>query len=221
MKKLFYLTSLCLSASLLVFTGCDDDDPPPAENEEEVIDLVRLSFTEAGSTTPIVVAATDDDGEGPNDFVPEVINLKENTTYTLRIEVRNEEEGENVTEEIQNEATAHQFFFAWTGQIFTQPTGLGNYADDGGLGPFGNVNGLVQYTDDELDYQSEPDDDGVAPRDNVPVGLETVWETASATTEAEIFRVVLKHQPGVKTATTNSNDGDTDIDIPFTINITQ
>lgn len=222
MKKVNYFLSLCSLLGLaLLFSCSDDDDPPPAENEEEVIDLVRLTFSSTNPGSPdVVVEASDEDGEGPEDFKLDVINLSANEVYNLSIEVRNTEEGENITEEIEREATAHQFFFAWTGQIFVNPTGLGNYANDGqGQGPYGNVGGTIGYDDFETDYQSEPDEDGVAPRGDVRVGLATIWETGDASTTTYQFRVVLMHQPGEKTATTNSNTGDPDVDLTFDINI--
>ena len=226
MKKLYYLISLLLLASALVFTGCDDDDDPPAENEEEIINFMRLTFTPAGGgpDDAVTFEALDSDADGPLDYEAATINLLADTTYILTIEVENTIEGKDVTEEIQNEATAHQFFFAWTGQIFDEPNGFGNFADDGfEEGPYGSVNGMVNYDDEETDYQTEADDDDVLPRDGVPVGLRTIWVTGSTTTAAEQFRVALKHQPGIKTANTNSNSGGalSDIDVTFPINIVQ
>lgn len=226
MKKLYYLISLLLLASALVFTGCDDDDDPPAENEEEIIDFVRLTFMPAGGGPgdAVSVEALDSDADGPLDFQIPTINLLPDTTYTLTIEAESRVEGKDITEEIQDEATAHQFFFAWTGQIFDEPNGFGNFADDGeNDGPYGSVNGMVNYDDEETEYQDEPDDDGVEPRAGVPVGLRTIWQTGSVTTQAQEFRVVLRHQPGIKMADTNSNTAGsgTDIDITYPINIVQ
>ncbi|TRX61405.1 hypothetical protein FNH22_04945 [Fulvivirga sp. M361] len=221
MKHINYFLSLLSLLSLATLFSCSDDDPPSAENEEEIIDLVKLTFTPAGTGTPIVVEAKDDDGEGPGDFELDPINLAAGVIYTLTIEVRNEEEGEDITEEIKGEATAHQFFFAWTGQIFENPNGLGNYADDGqSQGPYGNEGGSVLYADEETDLQFEPDEDGVVPRDNVPVGLTTTWETIETPPmDAQQFRVVLLHQPGLKTATSDSSIGDPDVDLTFSITI--
>ncbi|MBV6646441.1 MAG: hypothetical protein KI790_13380 [Cyclobacteriaceae bacterium] len=204
----------------MLFVSCSDDDDPPKENEEEVITDVTLTFTPAGGGSPLTFTATDPDGEGVQDIRPDGdIALAPNTTYTLNITLFNDIEVEDVTEEIQNEATAHQFFFAWTGDIFENPTGSGNYGDDGlSQGPYGGFSGTVIYADVETDYQTEPDDDGVSPRD-LPVGLETTWMTGDATTDDEQFRVVLKHQPAEKNANSNSNTGEVDVSLIWDIQI--
>lgn len=220
MKNFNYFLSLCALLGLTLLFSCDDDDePPPAENEEEVIDQVILTFTPTNSSlSPVVVRATDDDGEGPGDFEFEVINLAANEEYELDIEVRNIEEGENITEEIELEGSAHMFFFAWTGDIFANPTGTGNFADDGGMGIFGVAGGTIEYDDFETDHQTMPVD-GIAPRGDVPVGLDTDWTTGDATTSVQRFRVVLMHQPGEKPEDPDSSIGEPDVDLTFDINI--
>ena len=211
--KWFYLVLV----ATVCFVGCSDDDPPPPENPEEEITMVTLTFSPDGGGADLVFVAEDPDGEGPMDLEPEgTIDLAIGTNYTLSIRVENEEE--NVTEEIEGEATAHQFFFAWTGDLFSDPTGQGNVIADGTTRPSGAVDGDINYGDVETDYQTEPDDDGVAPRNNLPVGLSTSWATAATGATGE-YRVLLKHQPGEKDDTSNSNTGDTDVDIVWDIEI--
>jgi hypothetical protein len=54
---------------------------------------------------------------------------------------------------------------------------------------------------------------------DLPVGLQTIWATA-ATPSSGKFRVILKHQPDqLKTSTSDSNTGETDLDISFDINV--
>ncbi len=48
---------------------------------------------------------------------------------------------------------------------------------------------------------------------NRPIGLETVATTAAASTGA--VRIVLKHQPGLKSASSTIETGETDVDITF------
>lgn len=192
--KNYLLFGLIVSAAFV--SSCGDDDAPPAENEEEVIDLVRLTFTPQGGGTAIVVDATDPDGEGAADFVLENIDLNTSTTYTLALELQNTEEGENITEEIEEEDDEHMFFFSFTTDIFSDPAGNGNIdsrADD------------VNYNDQDANGQ--------------PVGLSTSWTTSDVASSSGDFRVVLKHQPGIKTATSTAGDGESDIDLTFTINI--
>lgn len=216
MNKLLSILGL---STLLLFANCGDDDVPPAENDEEVIDRVTLTFTPTGGT-PLEFVAVDPDGEGVNGFDIPTIALDENTVYILTMSLENTATLEDITEEIQEEATAHQFFFSWTGSLFESPTGLGNYADDGaGVGPYGADGGNVNYDDNETDYQTEADEDGVSPRADFPVGLQTIWETGAASTVQESFRVVLKHQPGQKVLGVSSNIGSTDLDLTFPLEV--
>ncbi len=53
--------------------------------------------------------------------------------------------------------------------------------------------------------------------DNNPVGLINTALTGAAGTGT--LRVVLKHQPDIKSATTTINDGETDIDVTFNLRV--
>ena len=192
--KNYLLVGLMVTGGL--FTSCGDDDAPAAENEEEVIDLVTLTFTPQGGGPAVVAIAKDPDGEGTSDFETQVINLAINTTYDLAIKVENSEEGENITEEIEEEDEEHMFFFAFTNNIFSDPAGNGN----------------VDNRTDDVNY-SDQDADGN------PVGLSTSWTTSGTVSSDGTFQVILKHQPDIKSATSSSSDGETDIDITWTINI--
>ncbi len=176
-------------------TIMDDVNAPECENEEEEIDQVTLTFTPTDGGDPIVSVATDPDGPGPMDleFGPP-ISLLENTEYELSIKLENTTDGEDITAEIEEEAEEHQFFFAWTGDIFSDPTGDGN----------------IDLASDPINY-NDFDDNGL------PVGLSTDWTTNIAMSSGT-FRVVLKHQPDIKTATSTSEDGGTDIDITWDVN---
>ena len=196
-KKPFnFLMILLLSGASLV-TACKDDEVPipPAENEEEIITDVKLIFTSSQSDAPIVVTATDPDGEGPQDLqTNQDIVLAANTIYTLNIELENSVAGEDITKEIQEEADEHLFFFGWTNNLFSNPEGDGN---------IDNRSDPVDYTDSDAD--------------KLPVGLSTTWTTGEASTGT--FRVVLKHQPDVKSETSTVQDGETDLDISWNITI--
>ena len=187
------LTGLLASGVLL--SSCGDDDVPVAENEEEIIDLVTLTFTPSGGGTAIVAKAEDPDGEGDLNFVLDDIALSTSTTYTLAITLENTEEGEDITQEIATEADEHMFFFGFTTDIFSNPAGNGN----------------VDSRIDDVNYE---DSDG----DN-PIGLSTTWTTSSSSSTDGEFQVILKHQPEIKSATSTSSDGESDIDITWTINI--
>ena len=196
MKKSILFLSALMMGSILLYS-CEDDDVPPEENEEEVITDVTLTFTPDGGGDAITALAEDPDGEGPDDLeVLGPIELAANTTYTLTIDLLNDIEGESITEEVEEEDEEHMFFFGWTDGIFSDPAG------DGNIGA-GNRADAVNYVD--------TDDDGN------PLGLETTWTTGDAATGT--FRVILKHQPDIKTDTSDSTDGETDTDLTWDITI--
>jgi len=194
MKKTISLLLVVLVATSTL-TNCGDNDVPGRENEEEIIDRVMLVFVPDEGET-VFATAFDEDGEGPNDFEIDDIVLAPNTTYTLSIEVDNTIDGEDITTEIEEEADEHMFFFAFTNGIFTSPVGNGN---------FDTRSDVMNYLDEDSNQ--------------LPLGLETSWTTGSATTGGT-FRVVLKHQPNAKSTSSTAADGETDIDITWTLNIT-
>ncbi|MEM9835613.1 MAG: T9SS type A sorting domain-containing protein [Bacteroidota bacterium] len=174
----------------------EDPDAPPCENEEEIITDVTLTFTPNDGGAPVVASAQDPDGEGPLDLtIMNSIDLLDEVTYTLTIELFNSIEMEDITEEIREEDDEHQFFFEFTEGIFSDPTGDGN-ADN---------------RDDPINYVDFDEN-------SLPVGLTTTWTAAEVVTTGD-FRIVLKHQPGVKDGESTINDGGTDIDLTFDVNV--
>jgi len=186
--------------SLAVLTSCDDTDDPAKEDTPELITKATLTFTPSGGGTTVTATATDPDGTGIQDIaIDGPINLADNTSYTLTIQLINElaDPGEaeyNITEEVEEEGDEHMFFFSWTNNVFSDPAGNGN----------------IDNRSDDVNYNDEDDNDR-------PIGLETSWTTSTASSGK--FRVVLKHQPELKTATSGSDTGETDIDIEFDINV--
>ncbi|MFA0963977.1 hypothetical protein AB9P05_19375 [Roseivirga sp. BDSF3-8] len=179
----------------MAFTSCGDDDAPDAENPEEIITGVTLTFTPTGGGSDLVFTATDPDGEGPEDLaVSGPIQLSLNTTYELSIGMEGLD-GEDIGAEVAEEDEEHQLFFSWTDGLFSSPAGNGN----------------IDNADDDVDYL---DVDG----NGLPVGLLTEWST-SATQGAGTFRVILKHQPDIKSATSTSSDGETDVDLTWVLQV--
>ncbi|NME68543.1 GTP cyclohydrolase [Flammeovirga aprica] len=192
---------VALLASGCLFTSCDKDEVvPEEENELEVITDVKLVFTNTADGTDVVTAtAQDPDGPGLKDLeIKDAINLGVGKTYLLTYEIMNnlEEPGEDIGEEIAGEADEHQFFFGFTNNAFSNPEGNGN----------------IDNASDAINYKDEDNNRN-------PVGLTTEWTTSATAVSAGEFRVVLKHQPGVKTSTSGFNDGDTDFDLKFVLNI--
>ena len=198
MKNIFKLNYLLFAVlTLFIFTACEEDDAAPEEeHEEEVITDVKLIFTPASGSV-VTARAQDPDGEGVQELqVLDAINLAQGTTYILTFEIMNnlETPGEDIGEEIAEEDDEHQIFFAFTDGAFSNPTGNGN----------------IDNASDPINYN---DSDG----NGNPVGLNTSWTTAGASTGT--FTVRLQHQPDVKTATSGANDGDTDFELQFVLNI--
>ncbi|HEY4656202.1 MAG TPA: hypothetical protein VIH22_16905 [Cyclobacteriaceae bacterium] len=179
--------------------GCDDDDPGK-EDTPELITKATLTFTPSGGGSLIVATATDPDGEGVLDIeVDGPINLAPNTSYNLAIALINEltdptDPEYNITSEVEEEGDEHMFFFGWTNDVFSDPAGNGN----------------IDNRDDDVNYEDE-DVNGL------PLGLETSWTTGAVSSGT--FRIVLKHQPDLKSASSTSSTGESDLDIGFTINI--
>lgn len=204
MKKVNHFKKYCLYTLLatgLLFTGCDkDDDAPEPENPNEVITDVKLIFTNDTDATDVVTAsAKDPDGVGVEKLaILGKINLDTSKSYTLTLEIENnlDSPGEDVTEEIKKEDDEHQFFFSFSNDAFSNPTGNGN----------------IDNAADSLKYN---DKDG----NGNPIGLSTAWTTGNNTLKGGTFTIRLQHQPKMKTATSGATDGDTDFELKFVLNI--
>ncbi len=194
----FALSFMILGATILF--SCSDDDPIK-EDTPEMITRVTLTFTPVGQGEAVVVAAIDPDGEGVQDLETDgPIILQANTPYTLSIELTNDlvddasAEGYNITDEISDEGDEHMFFFGWTNNVFSDPAGDGN----------------IDNRDDDVRYEDE-DENGL------PIGLVTAWHTGDAA--QGMFRVVLKHQPDLKSPNSGASSGETDVDVTFEIEV--
>ncbi|MBN2867926.1 MAG: type 1 periplasmic binding fold superfamily protein [Flavobacteriaceae bacterium] len=123
MKTLKHLSYLLIAS--LIFVSCSDDDDnnniPEPVNEEEVITTITATLTPAGGGTAIILQSQDLDGDGPNAPVVTVSgNLAANTTYSGSLDLLNETESPagSITEEIEEEALEHQFFFDVSNNLF-------------------------------------------------------------------------------------------------------
>ncbi len=190
--------------SITVLSGCDTNDPQK-EDVPELITKVTLTFTPT-TGAPVVVTATDPDGEGIQSIkVDGPINLTKGTSYVLGITLINglaqpTDEGYDITKEVEEEGDEHMFFFSWTGDAFAHPKGNGN----------------IDARTDEVDYSGG---DGAKDANGLPLGLRTSWRAADIGTTGASFRVLLKHQPGLKTSVSGSDAGETDLDVTFGLNV--
>lgn len=130
------LLTLLLLSSTFFYTSCTSEDPEE-ENEEELITDVTLKFTEVNTAgeaigTPFSVKAIDNQGLGLGTTPTiETIALVKGKRYLLEIELFNSIENEDVTEEIEEEADEHQFYFLGTAFVGSAPLTY-TYADAGG-----------------------------------------------------------------------------------------
>lgn len=201
MKMINLKFYLFLFLSLGLLASCsDDDDTPAPEEDEEVISRVELTFTPTGGGDAVTATWFDADGEGTGAPAIDDIELVEGVEYDLSLILTNTlaDPDEDITAEIEEEDDEHMFFFEFTNNIFADPTGNGNIDNRGDA---------VNYNDTDSNGN--------------PVGLSTTWTAGGHTDAAGIFRVVLKHQPDIKSATSTVNDGGTDLDITFPINIVE
>ena len=192
-KNSFFLLA-GLTCGTFLLSSCGDDEPE-AENVEEIITDATLTFTPEGGGAQVTATAVDPDGEGVQGLqVSGPIQLAANTTYTLTIDLVNGLENESISEEVEEEADEHMLFFGFSNNLFLDPLGNGN----------------VDNRSDDVNYND-------ADSNNLPLGLETSWTTGD--TGSGTFRVILKHQPDIKTVTSSSEDGESDMDITWTLNI--
>jgi hypothetical protein len=196
--------ALSIASIFLLFAGCKENDPTK-EDVPELITKVTLTFTPTTGGAPIIATATDPDGEGVQNISTDgPINLPVGT-YTMQLDLINGLADPNssdyhVTTEVAKEGDEHQFFFSWTNNAFSDPSGNGN----------------IDGRNDPLNYTG-----GTNSRDanGRPLGITTTWTTAGNATAGATFRVLLKHQPGLKSDTSDSSTGETDLDVSFTLNV--
>ena len=183
-----------------LITSCSNEDPVK-QDVPEFISSVKLIFVPVGVGGVITATATDPDGLGSADIeVTGPIQLAKNVSYTLTFEILNNlaspsDPEYDIDSEIEKEGDEHQFFFAWTNNVFSNPTGNGN---------IDNRSDLVNYNDEDVN--------------GLPIGLSTVW-TATEVTSTGKFSLLLKHQPDLKSSTSTSSDGETDITLTFDITV--
>jgi len=197
MKIQDLLLNALIVLTLILSAGCEADDPIK-EDAPELITNVTLTFTPA-TGSPVVAMATDPDGEGVQNLETDgPVRLKPQMTYILEIQLLNAlvnpgDDGYDISSEVRKEADEHMFFFGWSGSIFSDPAGDGN----------------IDSRSDEVNYRDED-------VNKLPVGLTTQWTTVPAPASGKL-NIILKHQPEVKSATSSSDVGETDLDVEFDV----
>lgn len=176
---------------LLIWWGCEDDPTSPDPgNEQELITKVVLTLTESGSGS--TVTATYSDPDGPGGAAPTVgaLTLKAGSTYAATVQLFDETKNPvaNLTEEVEEEADEHQFFYT----------------------PQGELAGRLAVTVTDKDSKNLP----VGLKFNVVVSSGPPV-TGSVTNS---LNVVLSHFDNVtKNGTDRSDESDVDINVPVNI----
>lgn len=111
-----FIQAFFLFSILFLVASCDKDDDVEIPNEEELITTVNFTLTPTDGGDAVSLSFVDLDGDGGNDATITGGTLMANTSYTGSIELLNESESpaENITEEVEEEAEEHQFFFEST-----------------------------------------------------------------------------------------------------------
>ena len=197
-KTLKWVSSITFNVIIVLiifsFSNCKTEEPEK-ENVEEAITKITVHFTPVPGGSTITVNAIDPDGDGPQDMETDgTVYLEYNVEYDLEIEFSNPlvTPPVDITEEIRAEGDEHMIFFGWTTGLFFSPS-----------------NGDINTNRDNVRYQDE-DNNGL------PIGLETRWTTANQEMAGDL-RVVLKHQPALKTASSTVSTGATDADVTFDV----
>ncbi len=109
--KPFRFLYIIIFLVLLTAHACKKD--PVIPNQEELITTLIYTLTPKGGGQAVTLSFRDTDGEGGVAPVIETDTLMAETTYSGSLELLNESVTPviNITQEIENEAQDHQFFF--------------------------------------------------------------------------------------------------------------
>lgn len=112
---------LLLLLPVLLLWSCKEDNPtnPDNGNEQELITTVTLSLTENGTSNVVSATFKDLDGDGGTAPTIGMLTLNAGSTYTGKVELLDESKNpaEDITEEVKEEAEAHQFFYTPQGAL--------------------------------------------------------------------------------------------------------
>lgn len=198
-KRFTFYRSAVVLLIISLMTACEAEEPT-REDSPEMITTITVTFSPVGGGEPIVGTAVDPDADGLRNIETDgPIVLARGTTYIMTLGMYNDlvesdEEEYDITAEVEEEGDEHMLFFGWTGSLFSDPSGDGN----------------IDAREDQVRYD-DTDANGL------PLGLKTTWTTAAQSSGT--LRIVLKHQPELKSETSSSDIGETDLDVTFQITV--
>lgn len=112
----FLRGGLLLFALAFFVAACDSTEPDDdGAGEEEVISNVTITLTNPTDNSTVAAEAVFDEAGVKQSA--ETLTLNAGTSYTGTIDLRNRFEGESITEEIEEEAGEHQFFYDVQGDL--------------------------------------------------------------------------------------------------------
>ncbi len=140
-KQIFYFAFLFVASSLL-FSACKKKSDPAPVSEVELLTTLKLIFTPTAGGTSLTFTWKSPDVTSSATPTIQNISLKKNTSYNMKVEVLDETKSpaKDMTAEIDEKDTEHQFFFLRTGTGFASFA----YADaDSNNKPIGLTNTVV------------------------------------------------------------------------------
>lgn len=193
------LIAAALLASPLA-CGDADDVGHSHGDEQEVFTTLIMTLVPQGGGDTVTATFRDEDGNGGEAPSIDDPTLVADTTYDVTVDLLNEtadpsSEEYNIAGEVREEAEEHQLFY--TGDAISSDLLTWMYGDV------------------ESDYTENTGGD-------LPLGLAGTITTGEP--GAGTLQVTLKHQPpvngiAVKTPTSTIDDGETDIEIDFTVTV--
>lgn len=185
---------LVIGLTLLSIVGvmaCGKKKPTGSGNEEELITTVILRVTEQGTTTTTAASFTDLDGPGATAPAIDTLVIQAGKVYGCEVSFLDESKtpSEDITEEVKEEAEAHQVFYTRAG-----------------LGA-----SVMTYEDKESDYGPQSGTDH-------PVGIKTRLVVATGITGIGSMRILLSHYTDIAKTGENLST-ETDVDVTFPVKI--
>lgn len=118
MNSIYKLSLAVVVSLLLISSSCKKDDPI-IPNEEELITTLIYTLTPVAGGETVEMTFRDLDGDGGNAPVITGGTLQANTVYNASLNLLNESAtpAENISDEIDEEAEHHQFFFSVAGSL--------------------------------------------------------------------------------------------------------
>lgn len=130
-RSILLQRAVVLLICALVLAACDSTEPgEDTAGEEEVISNVTITLQNPSDNSTVVAEAVFDEA-GVKQSAGTVA-LAAGASYTGSIDLRNRFDGENITEEIAEEADEHQFFYVVLGDLSGAVTVTITDADENG-----------------------------------------------------------------------------------------